>query len=34
LLATSATLILVPVLYALLRRRRMSKNGSLSGARA
>ena len=34
LLATSATLILVPVLYALLRRRRMSKNGSVSGARA
>jgi multidrug efflux pump subunit AcrB len=32
-LATSATLILVPVLYALLRRRRKSKNGSLSGAR-
>jgi len=34
LLATSATLILVPVLYALLRRRQMSKNGSVSGARA
>jgi Cu/Ag efflux pump CusA len=34
LLATSATLILVPVLYALLRRRRASKNGSVSGAPA
>ena len=34
LLATSATLILVPVLYALLRRRRVSKNGSVSGAPA
>jgi multidrug efflux pump subunit AcrB len=34
LLATSATLILVPVLYALLRRRRMPKNGSVSGAPA
>ena len=34
LLATSATLILVPVLYALLRRHRKSKNRSVSGAPA
>jgi multidrug efflux pump subunit AcrB len=34
LLATGATLILVPVLYALLRRRRKSKNGSESRATA
>jgi multidrug efflux pump subunit AcrB len=34
LLATTGTLILIPVLYALLRRRRKSKDGSESRATA